>query len=196
MEGSWKSRNQEKANQINREYRARHKDELAEKARQKRKEDPKAAREKANRWYSKHRETELVRRKDLRQQNLTSYRQIGANSERARRARKKSLRDDLSVKEWRFALEWFGNRCAACGYCPDSLRSLAIDHWIPLASPDCPGHIAGNVVPLCHGLGGCNNTKSDKDAVEWAIDRFGELESKVVLGRIMQYFNAVGIRKG
>jgi hypothetical protein len=68
---------------------------------------------------------------------------------------------------------------------------MAADHWIPLASPDCPGSIPTNIVPLCHGEGGCNNSKGKHNPVEWLDRRFGKRKAKQVLARILAYFDTL-----
>jgi hypothetical protein len=63
-----------------------------------------------------------------------------------------------------------------------------MDHWIPLSSPGCPGTVATNMVPLCHGIGGCNNSKCDRDPQGWLLEKFGERKALEILERIPAYF--------
>jgi hypothetical protein len=109
-----------------------------------------------------------------------------------RRARKLALPDYFTILDWQYALDYFNDCCAACGRQLTDLfgtHKANADHWIPLASPDCPGTVPGNIVPLCGGEGGCNNSKSDKDPEEWLIARFGKRKGKAILQRINAYFD-------
>lgn len=105
-----------------------------------------------------------------------------------REARKKLLPSDFTLADWQFALDYFGGCCAVCGRPPGLWHTLAPDHWIALASPDCPGTIPRNIIPLCHGEGGCNNAKQDRDAKEWLTRKFGKKRAATVLAKIDEYF--------
>ena len=69
-----------------------------------------------------------------------------------------------------FAAEWvalvarYGHRCLACGLGEIQLRclhrKLVPIHVIPLAKGG--RNDIGNLQPLCHGAGGCNNRKGTK----------------------------------
>lgn len=118
----------------------------------------------------------------------------------ARYARKHSLPVAFRVSDWRFALEYFGNCCAVCGRPAGLWHTLAQDHWIPLTpnynlKGDNPGSVPTNIVPLCHGLDGCNNRKHNNDPVVWLIDTFGPRKAKTINRRISRYFAAVSQRK-
>src|SRR5262245_36706706 len=75
----------------------------------------------------------------------------------ARRARKRNLPDTFTIEERQFMLEYWHHACAICGNQDGFFWTLADDHWICITSPDCPGTVAENMIPLCHGKGGCNN---------------------------------------
>lgn len=107
------------------------------------------------------------------------------------RTRKRNLLETLTATQWEFALEYFGHSCAVCGRAQGLWHTLAIDHWIPLSSPDCPGTTVGNCIPLCHGEGGCNNSKHDLMPDEWLIRLFGLRKAKAILRRINTYFDHV-----
>jgi len=51
------------------------------------------------------------------------------------------------------------------------------------------------MIPLCHGLGGCNNSKSDKDPEPWLTKRFGKRKAAVILKRIHAYFALVAAKE-
>lgn len=101
---------------------------------------------------------------------------------------------NFTTADWERCLEYFNWSCAVCGR---QLRDLfgehtpSADHWIPLSSPDCPGTIPTNVVPLCHGKGGCNNSKGKKHPDTWLEQRFNKCQVKEVKERIERYFEWV-----
>lgn len=107
-----------------------------------------------------------------------------------RRARKLSLPDVFSPADWQFALSHFNGCCAACGRQPGLWHTLAADHWIPLNSPDCPGTVVWNIVPLCHGDGGCNNQKKSREAADWLIEKFGRRNGRAILKRIEAFLDS------
>jgi hypothetical protein len=105
-----------------------------------------------------------------------------------RRAINQTVPVSFSTSDWKRCLSYFNHRCAACGRPRGLWHTLAREHWIAVTSPDYPGHIVENIIPLCHGLNGCNNTKSNRDSIEWLNNRFGEKEAKRILKRIQDYF--------
>lgn len=108
-----------------------------------------------------------------------------------RRTRKSNLPSDLSIRDWRRALLYFSNRCVVCGRTKEKGLTLAADHWIPISDPrpHNPGTVPGNILPLCHGRNGCNNTKKNFDPVKWLIQKFGAQEAQKILDRIQRYFD-------
>jgi len=109
-------------------------------------------------------------------------------------ARIKSLPDTFTAEDWVFALDYWGDCCAICGRPHGLWHSLALDHWIPLNSDDCPGTAAENILPLCHGIGGCNNSKGDHEPTEWVKGRLKK-RAKDKLTEIENYFDVVRARK-
>lgn len=105
-----------------------------------------------------------------------------------RKARKKELLDTLTPRDWQHALDYFNGCCAACGKPPGLWHMIVPDHWIPLASHDCPGTIPQNIVPLCHGQDGCNNAKRDKKPEQWLTEQFGKRKAQEILKKIKAYF--------
>jgi hypothetical protein len=103
-------------------------------------------------------------------------------------ARKRDLPDTLTVADWQSALDYFGGCCAACGRPRGLWHTLAADHWIPLTKggPTTPD----NIVPLCQGINGCNNTKHNRAPVDWLIERFGKRKARVIQRRIEAYLNS------
>lgn len=113
-----------------------------------------------------------------------------------RRAREIGLPATLTSKQWLDCLEYFNGCCAACGRPAGLWHVLAQDHWIPInAEGNNPGTVARNIIPLCHarhdGWGGCNNSKSDRDPVEWLEWKFGKRKAKSILKRIQSYFDSL-----
>jgi hypothetical protein len=47
------------------------------------------------------------------------------------------------------------------------------------------------MVPLCHGIDGCNNTKGAKPPDEWLIERYGKRKAAAILRRIAAFFEWV-----
>lgn len=114
-----------------------------------------------------------------------------------RRARKQELPDSFTAQDWQHALDHFGGKCAVCGNPPGLWHVIAADHWIPLASPDCPGTVVSNMIPLCHsktdGQGGCNNEKHHRTPEQWLTEKYGARKGKAVLKRINEYLEGVAI---
>lgn len=107
------------------------------------------------------------------------------------RARKRSLLNDFSLEQRNYALSYFGDCCAVCGrpfYDLFGERTLALDHWIPISSDECPGTTVTNMIPLCHGIGGCNSRKHARDPKEWLVLEFGEYRARKIMARIKTYF--------
>ncbi len=108
-----------------------------------------------------------------------------------RRERKRKLVKDFTPSDWQRALNYFNGCCAVCGRPLADLfgtRTASYDHWIPVVSPDCPGTIPTNIVPLCSGLDGCNQSKGSKIADEWLVEKFGKRKAAQILKRVNAYF--------
>jgi hypothetical protein len=111
-----------------------------------------------------------------------------------RRARVRALPATFSREDQQFMLQYWGFACAACGNQDGFAWRLALDHWIPIADQACPGTTATNVVPLCHGRGGCNNAKSKRAAHGWLVERFGPQKTTGIEKKIARYFAVVNER--
>ena len=112
-----------------------------------------------------------------------------------RQARIRNLPDNFIAADWERALAYWKGCCAVCGRPPGLWHTLAPDHWIPLASPDCPGTISANIVPLCHGQGGCNDSKAGKEARQWLITKLGKRKGLHQYRQIQTYFRSLLIDK-
>jgi hypothetical protein len=107
---------------------------------------------------------------------------------RAYIVRKRRLPDTFTDQDWQRALEYWGHQCAVCGRPRGLWHTLAADHWIPLSDPDCPGTIPTNIVPLCHGEGGCNNSKRSRSPQDWLEAKLGRKQAFQKLIEIDAYF--------
>lgn len=132
------------------------------------------------------------------------YKQIWKRYQKKHRAemRLKGKRRHVPRKfvesDWYRALEYFDGYCAVCGKPPGLWQVLAMDHWIPVKSPNCPGSMPTNIVPLCHsrkgGVGSCNNLKGNRMPEEWLIERYGKRKARQILARIEAYFDWVRLQ--
>lgn len=166
------------------------KQEYIERAKQWGIKNPENKRESARKYTNRNRQ-KIRKYYKLWQSN---NREIGRIKSSRYRGRKRNLLDTFTADDWRFALEYFNGCCAVCGRQLNDLfgeRTAAMDHWIPLSSPDCPGTIPTNIVPLCHGVDGCNNSKHDKGPTEWLEWKFGKRKARKVLKRIERYFTVI-----
>lgn len=110
-----------------------------------------------------------------------------------RRARELSVLATFTVLDWQFCLEYFDYRCVACGRPAGLWHKISQDHWVPVTKGG--GYTPDNIVPLCHSLKdgelGCNNQKSNRDAHEWLVERFGKRKAAIIEKRVQEYFDAV-----
>jgi hypothetical protein len=81
-----------------------------------------------------------------------------------RRARLAGNGGKHTAAEWLALKIKFKNRCLCCGLDEIQLKALqrllVRDHVIPIAKGGSSD--IGNIQPLCHGVGGCNQRKRDK----------------------------------
>lgn len=99
--------------------------------------------------------------------------------------RMKAVPDCYSDLMWREALRYWHGKCAVCGRWHEI---VAKDHWHPISVPGCPGTVPTNIVPLCHGRGGCNSRKKNKMPHQWLVSEFGEHEARQIERRIEAFF--------
>jgi hypothetical protein len=117
-----------------------------------------------------------------------------AHLQSKRRARKHSLPDTFTEEQALFCRQYFHYTCAICEREESFVFTIGMDHWEPLAAEDCPGTVATNILPLCHGTGGCNNSKGQKHPHAWIMQRFGQRKAAALLRKIEAYFRAVRAR--
>lgn len=109
-----------------------------------------------------------------------------------RRSRILDLPNDFTTADYEYALTYFNGCCAVCGRQLNDLfgeRKGVMDHWQPVSKggPTTPQ----NLVPLCHGVNGCNNIKSNRDPIEWLVDQFGKRKASEINQRIQAFFKTV-----
>lgn len=108
-----------------------------------------------------------------------------------RRTNKKGLPNAFTANDWSRALDYFHHTCAVCGRPAGFWHKIVQDHWVALTDPrpDNPGTVPWNIVPLCHGDDGCNNSKRNRNAEEWLRSRYSAKEADAILARIAAYFD-------
>ena len=180
-------------------YRAEHRAELNEKSaiykRLKRESQPPKPKKEKQVYVKKRRSADLlkldrlvcgeIKRKRVPRKTRPASKDFSSSPKRAAREHGKPAK--FSKIDALNAIAAFNGCCAVCGRPPGLWHSIALDHWVPVTSPNCPGAVGWNLVPLCHGVGGCNNSKNNRDAEEWLIDKFGKRKGMAILKRIESY---------
>lgn len=169
--------NPEKYRAKKRKYHEAHRDEINARERK--------------RWHDNH-ESALSNLRQWRENNPHKYKMYIHK----RLAKRYGVSASLTAQQWSRALDYFDNKCAVCGAPENFWTVIGLDHWIPFAKNGL--HEVGNAIPLCHARKGvpegvvcCNNSKSDKDADQWLIARFGKRKATAILKRINAYFEWV-----
>lgn len=193
--------NREKRIQQKKQHYDANREEMREKSRQWSRANPDKVKATNKAWYeaNKDRAADNNRKwvsKNREKKNDISYRWKRANrliSQAATQrhiARKRNLPNTFTGEDWQSALDYFGGCCAVCGRSAGLWHHLAMDHWIPIASSDCPGTVPWNIVPLCGGAGGCNNSKSHRNAADWLIEKFGPRKGRAILRKIEAFLES------
>ncbi len=207
-----------KVSKQNKSYRERNKEKVAKGKKDYNRRNTEAVKEKRRRRYAETRDESITASsayyhvnksqiKERRRGTTARYNQIHREEKRLwaleyyknnpqkakmkihrRLARKRNLPSTLTSDQWERCLSYFDHKCAVCSRSIGFWHTLAADHWIPLASPNCLGTVVENMIPLCHGSGGCNNSKGAKDAILWLTEKFGKKKAKQILNRINAYF--------
>jgi len=184
----YKAANPEKVREYKRVYRETNSEKEREYARVYKAANPEKERE-ANRVYRAANPEKV--REAVRVWRAANPEKVRVNDQR-RRARKANLPNTLTAAEWYYAIDYFHGCCAVCGRQLknlDKTRRGSADHWIPLSKGG--GTTADNIVPLCSGEDGCNNRKGNKDPEVWLAQQFGKRKARVILKRILEYFELV-----
>lgn len=113
------------------------------------------------------------------------------------RSKKENLPSTLTAQEWIDCLAYWDGCCAFCGRPQGLWHKIIQEHWIPISwdVPNNPGTVVTNILPACHGVDGCNNSKWKHDPIEWLTRRLGEAKAKKKLAEITAYFEWVQNRK-
>lgn len=203
----YKAKNQDRIKVYNREYRKANREQRNAYNRQWFDEHPGYQAKHSRRWREKnpeYREYNTIRyasnpdhwRQYHREWSKRKYAEnpgkIRVRSHR-RAARIRNLPNDFSAEDWQICLDYFGERCAVCGRPPGDGYTLAMDHWIPLTKGG--GTTADNMIPLCQGVGGCNNHKSARKPLEFLVRKLGQVKARQKLAEIEEYFTSARNRK-
>ncbi|SDM71810.1 hypothetical protein SAMN04488137_1601 [Fictibacillus solisalsi] len=182
----WQQKNKEKVKEYNREWTKANRERINERERNRYKENPDLFKERRQIKYQRdpeaHKQYQYTYRERHKEKHLTyqrayykgnkeiflesnkKYMKVNREVVRARtlrrRARKKSLPDDLTAQQYKFILERFDYKCALSG---QKLEVLDLDHFIPLAT-GWGGTTLGNMIPLSPSL---NSSKQDRNPFEW-----------------------------
>lgn len=213
----WDREHREKRRVQSRKRYSKKRQIILERAKMARQNNPDKYRQRDREWYKNHAEQE---REETRQYHRThreqalayqrknvektreyvrAYRRRNPDKQKmrdhARIARKHAIPDGMTTKNWQHALNYFNGCCAVCGKPAGLFHTIAADHWIPLSKGGY--HTPDNIIPLCHdkkdGQGSCNNSKSNRDPIEWLTQKFGPRKAKQILERIEAYFAWVKI---
>lgn len=201
-----KTENPEIIAKINKEYRQRNSEKISSKKKQRHAENPNINNKRciesyykniehrklqANKYYHSTKERLRERRnflaKGYRKKRIESHRIKQSN----RRAKKRNLPNTFNIHHRKFMLHYWDNACAVCRRKPKEGLILSDDHWIPIKSDHCPGTVPKNMLPLCHGVTGCNNSKSNKNPHLWLLRNFGEAQTIEIEKSISLYFSSI-----
>lgn len=194
----WRSENYERVLELNNQSNARHRDKINARSREYYNENKEKCHARGKNYYQRNTEKVLVRTKRNRNLKPEVYNLTAKLRHQRRKARKVALPDTFTQDDWQKALDYFDNQCAVCGRRADFWTKLAMDHWIPLSNPSCPGTVAKNIVPLCNCHNGgenpagkppCNQSKHGSLPEAWLVSRYGKRKAKQILERIQAYFD-------
>lgn len=113
-----------------------------------------------------------------------------------RRANQHDTKINFTKEDWQRALEYWEHKCAICSRPADFWLDIVADHWIPITKGG--DTTSDNIVPLCQGKKGqpdgvisCNPSKSNRDAKEWLVEKYGVRKANQIIKRINSYFEWV-----
>ena len=159
------------------------------KNRQKQERNRDRVRQSSRDWNRKNREKMAQTMREWRKNNPDK----AAAVKQGRRARNKQLPHDFTGAQRERAINYFNGCCPVCDRQFNDLfnnRTVAMDHfWIPESRGG--GYTSSNIIPLCHGLDGCNNSKSDTSPHVWLGRRYGKKKATMIMTRIEGYFEWV-----
>ena len=193
----------EKWRTYDREYRKANSEKLNADRRDWNRANPDKVRRYQNKWNTANSQRICENNRRYQRENRPAIREyirsrpeITRAAYAKRKARKLNLPDTLTATELYRALKYFNGCCAVCGRQLKDLfgdHTFAADHWIALSDPrpDNPGTVATNMIPLCHGVGGCNNRKHNSDPHEWLHQKYSARKARQIIARIEAYFEWV-----
>lgn len=183
-------RDPEKFRKISRNYALNHKDKISQRAKQKRRDDPKYAahrNQQTENWRERNRErareySRLYYLRHIERYRENDKKRYHGNKEyfRLKASRYiKTFEGKISIKKANFKrrIHEKQNHLVrykpqdvekrhedfnnSCAYC-GSVQKITLDHFIPISKggPDC----IGNLIPACYS---CNVSKSNHDPVTW-----------------------------
>jgi hypothetical protein len=126
----------------------------------------------------------------LRRSSLQRKRMLKRLNVDKRRDKYARLPQTLTALHIDFMFQYWDFSCCVCGNQEGFSWRLALDHWIPIDSDACPGTTPTNIVPLCQGVGGCNNSKGAMVPGLWLSKKLGNVKAKKKLKEIETYFAA------
>lgn len=134
--------------------------------------------------HNRYKRTYIPKPKHLKTQ--AQKRETKRHAEQRRRATQIGLPATFTDEDWTKALAYFGGRCAICDRPPGLWHLLAQEHWV--AQSRGGAYTPGNILPICHGVNGCNNSKWNHDPLEWLEWKFGKRKAGRIADRIFRYF--------
>lgn len=188
----YREQNLDKVTERENEYRSSHREQARARTRQWSSEHPDRVKEYQRKYSEVKAEEKRAYSREWYRKNSDRYPEY----KRRRRAQKAKLPFSFTIEDENRALDYWHGRCAVCGR---PLRDLfgehtaAMDHWIPINDPrpDNPGTVPLNMVPLCHGIDGCNTKKNDTDPIIWLNGEFGAKKAQEIICRIEKFFEWV-----
>ena len=120
-------------------------------------------------YYEENKEKLNLYNKSYYQQNKDAIKEVNRkwkfnNLDKVRLSRKrrknkwKELKADLTLQDWEYAKDYFGNACAYCG----EKQELEQDHFVPVSKGG--EYTKANIIPSCRS---CNASKNNSDFCKW-----------------------------
>lgn len=192
----WIAQNREKYLEKKRLWRERNREKL----RKQESDRYWAERDNKLEYARQYRETHRGILREKTKQYFTQNPQVLKQQNRRRKSRMRNLPHTFTEAQECQMLAYWDYKCAGCGKHAGIWIKLVPDHWIAISDPrpDNPGTVATNMIPLCHSKPGipagescCNESKKNKPAYEWLVQRFGKRKADQIMKRIQAYFEWV-----
>ena len=142
---------------------------------------------------------QMKRKNSRRFRERNPFKSMEANN--IREAQLLGIPFDFPAWKAQRAINYFNGCCAVCGRQLKDLfdtHTVSMDHWIAKRDPrpDNPGTVATNMIPLCHGIDGCNNHKKNRDPIEWLVQDYGTRKAKPIIARVETFFDWIREQDG